>query len=84
MLSDKYNQVENSKNQKESSLDDSVATATNDYECMNMKGKKTMIRSIGWKKTSVKNNDKQKQYPSLNSLLMHDVVERARKIQTTL
>ena len=83
MLRDKYNQVENSKNQKESSLDESVATATNDYECMNMKGKK-MIRSIGWKKTSVKNNDKQEQYPSLNSLLIHDVVERARKIQTTL
>lgn len=84
MLSDKYNQVENSKNQKESSLDESVATATNDYERMNMKGKKTMIRSIGWKKTSVENNDKQEQYPSPNSLLIHDVVERARKIQTTL
>ena len=83
MLRDKYNQVENSKNQKESSLDESVATTTNDYERMNMKGKK-MIRSIGWKKTSVKNNDKQEQYPSLNSLLIHDVVERARKIQTTL
>ena len=84
MLSDKYNQVENSKNQKESSLDESVVTATNDYERMNMKGKKTMIRSIGWKKTSVENNDKQEQYPSPNSLLIHDVVERARKIQTTL